>query len=52
MNEVNAALDQDETNLLSHDVSDEALEAAAAATLEKAMALTIAYCTGNLDCPF
>jgi hypothetical protein len=50
MNE--AALDHDDPGVLSQEVSDEALEAAAAATPSKAIALTIAYCTGNLDCPF
>jgi hypothetical protein len=52
MTEASTALDQDDADLLSHDLPDEALEAAAGAQRDTAPALTIAYCTGNLDCPF
>jgi hypothetical protein len=34
---------------LQHEVSDQALEAAAA---QSARAFTVAMCTGNLECPF
>ena len=38
--------------LLAYEVSDEALEAAAVVASEKAKALTVQFCTGNIDCPF
>jgi hypothetical protein len=51
MNEATAALDVSETEVLNTDVSDEALETAAAGP-EHARAFTISMCTGQLACPF
>jgi hypothetical protein len=52
MIEGNIGLDLSDEELLAYAVSDEALEAAASAASEKARALTVQFCTGNIDCPF
>jgi hypothetical protein len=42
---------QREEEILTFDVSDEALEAAAGTLKEKAGALTVAFCSGLDTCP-
>jgi hypothetical protein len=42
---------QREEEILTFDVSDEALEAAAGTVKEKAGALTVAFCSGLDTCP-
>jgi hypothetical protein len=42
---------QREEEILSFDVSDEALEAAAGSVREKAGAFTLAFCSGLDTCP-
>jgi hypothetical protein len=42
---------QSEQEVLTYEVSDEALEAAAGAVTEKAGALTLAFCSGLDTCP-
>jgi hypothetical protein len=51
MSEATAALDVSETEVLNTDVSDEALETAAAGP-EHVKAFTITMCTGQTYCPF
>jgi hypothetical protein len=41
-----------ESDIFSHDVPDEVLEASACSGSEGVLALTIAMCTGNTECPF
>jgi hypothetical protein len=43
--------EQNEADLFSYDVSDEALEAAASAGKEKAGSITLAFCSGLDTCP-
>lgn len=45
-------LDLREQALIASEVSDEALEAIAYNGAERAQAVTVAMCTGNLECPF
>jgi hypothetical protein len=52
MNEANIGLDLNEEDILTYEVSDEALEVAACAGSENCRALTIAFCTGGAECPF
>jgi hypothetical protein len=52
MNEANIGLDPNEEEILTYEVSDEALEVAACAGPENGGALTIAFCTGGVECPF
>jgi hypothetical protein len=52
MNEANVEFDLNEEEMLTHEISDEAVEAAACAGSENARAFTIAMCTGQADCPF
>jgi hypothetical protein len=53
MNEAKTASERIEDEILTAEVSDEALEASACAGPENAnKAYTIAMCTGQLDCPF
>ncbi len=42
---------QTEEEILSHEVTDEALEAAAATGKEKAGSVTLAFCSGLDTCP-
>jgi hypothetical protein len=49
MNDIH--IDQREEEILTFDVSDEALEAAAGAVREKAGAFTLAFCSGLDTCP-
>ena len=51
MSEATAALDISETEVLNTEVSDEALEAAAAGP-ESIKAFTVTMCTGMTYCPF
>jgi hypothetical protein len=44
-------IDQREEEILTFDVSDEALEAAAGTVKEKAGAFTLAFCSGLDTCP-
>jgi len=44
-------IDQREEEILTFDVSDEALEAAAGSVKEKAGAFTLAFCSGLDTCP-
>ena len=44
-------LDQTEEKILTYEVSDDALETAGGAGMEKAGAYTLAHCTGLSDCP-
>jgi hypothetical protein len=44
-------IDQREEEILTFDVSDEALEAAAGTMKEKAGAFTLAFCSGLDTCP-
>jgi hypothetical protein len=41
-----------ESEIFSNDVPDEVLEAAACSGSAGVLALTIAMCTGNAECPF
>ncbi len=52
MNEANVGFDLNEEDILTYEISDESLEAAACAGLENARAFTIAMCTGQVECPF
>lgn len=52
MNEAKIGFDLSEEEILTYEVSDEALEATACAGQENIKALTIAFCTGGLDCPY
>jgi len=52
MNEATTGFDLDEEAVFTAEVTDEALEAAAGSGGQTAAALTVAFCTGNLDCPF
>jgi hypothetical protein len=52
MNDLNTGLDLNEEKMLAYEVSDEALEAAACAGPKNARALTVAFCTGGVECPF
>ena len=45
-------VDRNEDEILMRDVPDEALEAAAYAGQANAGAYTLAFCTGQADCPF
>jgi len=44
-------IDQREEEILTFEVSDEALEAAAGTMKEKASAFTLAFCSGLDTCP-
>jgi hypothetical protein len=44
-------IDQREEEILSIEISDEALEAAAGSVKEKAGAFTLAFCSGLDTCP-
>lgn len=44
-------IDQREEEILSHEVSDAALEAAAGSVKEKAGAFTLSFCSGLDSCP-
>ena len=50
MIEGNIGVDLNEEEILTHEISDEVLEAVAAP--ESARVLTVQFCTGNIDCPF
>ena len=52
MNEANNGFDLTEEQILSYEISDETLEAAAASGPEYARAFTITMCTGQSECPF
>jgi hypothetical protein len=52
MTDTNTKLDVNEADILVHDVTDEALEAAACAGPASARAFTIAMCTGLAECPY
>jgi hypothetical protein len=49
MNDIN--IDHREEDILICEISDEALEAAAATVTEKAGAMTLAFCSGLDSCP-
>jgi hypothetical protein len=51
MNHTTIGLDQTEEEILTYEVSDDALETAAGAGKEKAGAYTLAHCTGLSACP-
>ncbi len=44
-------IDQIEAEILSYEVSDEALEAAAGTVKDKAGSITLAFCSGLDTCP-
>jgi len=44
-------LEQTEEQMLTYEVSDEALETAAGTGKEKAGSFTISFCTGLVGCP-
>jgi hypothetical protein len=52
MTDTNTKLDLNEVDILVHEVTDEALEAAACAGPAGLMAFTIAMCTGQAECPY
>jgi len=51
MNETTIGLEQTEPEILTFEVSDEALEAAAGTVREKAANYTLAACSGLSVCP-
>ena len=51
MNDTTKGLDQIEEQLLSYEVSDEALEIAAETGKDKAGNFTISFCSGLATCP-
>lgn len=52
MEETETSFVPTESEILSQDVLDEVLEASARPAYEGGLALTIAMCTGNTECPF
>jgi hypothetical protein len=52
MKETETGFAPNENEIFSHDVPDEALEAAACSGSGAVLAFTVAMCTGNLECPF
>jgi len=48
---IDSNIDQREEDILTFEVSDEALEAAAGMMKEKAGAFTLAFCSGLDTCP-
>jgi hypothetical protein len=52
MNEANVGFDLNDEDILTYEISDGSLEAAACAGPENARAFTIAMCTGQVECPF
>lgn len=52
MNEANVGFELNEKEILTYEISDEALEAAACAGPENAKAFTVAMCTGQTECPY
>jgi hypothetical protein len=52
VNEAQTDLPLNESEIFSYDVPDEVLEAAACSGSAGVLALTIAMCTGNAECPF
>jgi hypothetical protein len=51
MDEITISLDQSEEEILTYEVSDEALENVAGGEKEKARNYTHAFCTGFVGCP-
>ena len=51
MNDTTIGLDQTEADILTYEVSDEALETAAGTGKEKAGHDTLGFCTGLSACP-
>lgn len=51
MNHTTIGLDQTEEEILTHEVSDDALETAGGTGNEKAGAYTLGFCTGLSACP-
>jgi hypothetical protein len=51
MTDTTKGLDQFEADILSYEVSDEAIELAAGMGKEKAGAMTLAFCSGLDTCP-
>ena len=51
MNDTTLGLDQTEEEILTHEVSDEALETAAGTGKERAANFTLGACTGLSVCP-
>ena len=51
MNDTTIGLDQTEEEILTYEVSDEALETAAGTGKEKAGNYTLGFCTGLSACP-
>ena len=52
MNEAEIGFDLNEEQILTYEISDETLEAAACAVAECARAFTVTMCTGQGECPF
>jgi hypothetical protein len=52
MNNANSEFDLQESDILTVEITDEALEIAACPTSGMVAAFTVAMCTGNLECPF
>ena len=51
MNETSIGFDQTEEEIVTYEVSDEALETAGGTEREKASNLTLNFCTGLIGCP-
>ncbi len=51
MNDTTIRLDQDEEAILTYEISDEAVEAAAGTVKDRAGNLTVAFCSGLDTCP-
>ena len=52
MNEAEIGIDLNEEQILTYEISDETLEAAACTGPESARAFTVTMCTGQGECPF
>jgi hypothetical protein len=52
MNEAIIGIDLNEEEILTYEITDEALEVAACAGPENARVYTVAMCTGGVECPF
>ena len=52
MTDAAVAFDQNETDAISSEISDEALEAAARTPRQNGAAYTVVMCTGGIECPY
>ncbi len=52
MNKINTAADLREQDILTIEVTDQALEAAASTGTDNLKSFTVTMCTGQVDCPF